>query len=170
MMIKIIGAILVIGGCGSVGAMICGAYRTEERVLKLLLSALDYMQCELQYRLMPLPDLCRRVGAASSGQIKSIFVSLASELEDQVSPDVERCMDHVLCLRKDLPKRSRCVLEELGVSMGRFDLDGQIKGLEAARQACRRSLEELTQNKAVRLRNCQTLALCAGAAIAILFI
>ena len=58
----------------------------------------------------------------------------------------------------------------LGRWLGRFDLDGQLKGLDAVRQECRRHLEELNNNREVRLRSYQTLGLCAGAAIAILFI
>lgn len=170
MNIRIAGAILVILGCGSVGFMIAASYRTEEKVLRQLLGALDFMQCELQYRLTPLPDLCRNVGGASAGHIRTVFISLAAELEDQISPDVERCMDHVLSVYKELPRLSRQALELLGRSLGRFDLEGQLKGLEAARQECRRCIEELTKNKTVRLRSYQTLGLCAGAAMAILFI
>lgn len=170
MTIRIMGALLVILGCGGVGFMVAASYRTEERVLRQLLNALDYMQCELQYRLTPLPELCRKVGTAAAGQIREVFLSLAAELEDQISPNVERCMSHALLRCRELPKYTRQVLELIGVSMGRFDLDGQLKGLEAGRRECRRGLEELASNKAVRLRSYQTLALCAGAAIAILFI
>ena len=58
----------------------------------------------------------------------------------------------------------------LGKSIGRFDMDGQIKGLEAVRQDCRRRLDELSKDRDTRLRSYQTLGLCAGAALAILFI
>jgi hypothetical protein len=54
--------------------------------------------------------------------------------------------------------------------MGKFDIDGQINGLEAVRSLCRRMLDELTSGREVRLRNYQTLGLCAGAALVILFI
>ena len=170
MSIRILGAILVILGCGSFGFLIAAAHRREERVLQQLLSALDYMQCELQYRLTPLPDLCRQTAANHYGIIKTAFHSLATELEDQISPDVERCMNAVLGKLKDVPKLTREALVLLGGSLGRFDLDGQLNGLEAARQTCRRGLEELRRDKPVRLRSYQTLGLCAGAALAILFI
>lgn len=170
MSIRIAGAILVIVGCGSFGFLIAAAHRREETILRQLLTALDYMQCELQYRLTPLPELCRQVAAGYSGAVRSVFFLLATELEDQISPDVERCMEHVLSKLKDLPKLTREAMELLGRSLGRFDLDGQLKGLEAVRQECRRNLEALAQNRDVRLRSYQTLGLCAGAALAILFI
>lgn len=157
-------------GCGGFGLKIAAAQRAEERTLRNLISVLDYMECELQYRLTPLPDLCRQSAAESSGCIRLIFSNLANELEDQISPDVERCMNAALCNVKGVPKRVMDNFVLLGSSLGRFDMNGQLKGLEAVRKECRRTLEAVTRNQDVRLRSYQTLGLCAGAAIAILFI
>lgn len=170
MNIRILGAILVILGCGSFGFLIAASHRREVRVLRQLLAALDFMQCELQYRLTPLPDLCRQAATAHHGIIRNVFHLLAAELEDQISPDVERCMHAVLLKLKDIPKQTREVMVLLGRSLGRFDLEGQLNGLEAARQECRGFLEALTRDQSVRLRSYQTLGLCAGAALVILFI
>jgi hypothetical protein len=54
--------------------------------------------------------------------------------------------------------------------LGIFDLPGQLKGLEEAQQVCQRALEQLEKGQAARLRSYQTLALCAGAALTILFL
>ena len=62
------------------------------------------------------------------------------------------------------------ILSELGESLGRFDLPGQLKGLEAVRRKCLMELEALGRNRTERLRCYQTLGLCAGAALVILFI
>ena len=170
MNIKIIGAILVIAGCGGFGFKLAATHLREESSLRQLISALDYMACELQYRLTPLPQLCRQAGQESKGIISYVFLALSEELEGQISPDAERCMSAALCRVKDLPGLSRNAIESLGHSLGRFDIEGQLKGLEAVRQECRRNLELLNQNRETRLRSYQTLGLCAGAAIAILFI
>ena len=170
MELRILGAVRVFAGCGSVGFLIAAGYRLEERTLRQLLSALDFMQCELQYRLTPLPELCRKVGAAAEGYVRAFFLSLAIALEDQIRPDVERCVSHGLAEVPKMPALSAEVIKQLGVSLGRFDLNGQIRGLEAARTSCRSSLERLTKDKSLRLRSYQTLGLCTGAALAILFI
>ena len=170
MIFKWIGAALVIAGCGGFGYRIASAHIREEKTLRQLVGILDYMECELQYRLTPLPTLCRQAAAEGKGVLSSFFLSLAIELEDQVSPDVERCMIAALSKVKEIPSLAREALEMLGRSLGRFDIEGQLKGLEAVRQECRRNLEDLNQNRDVRLRNYQTLGLCAGAAIVILFI
>ncbi len=170
MSIKILGAVLVIAGCGGFGFQIASMYLKEEKTLRQLIGLLDYMECELQYRLTPLPDLCRQAARESSGVLRSIFLTLTQELEDQISPDVEHCISAALAKVKKIPKSTFEALEMLGSSLGRFDLEGQLKGLEAVRQECRRKLLQMTDNKDVRLRSYQTLGLCAGAALAILFV
>lgn len=168
MIFKVIGACLIVLGCGSFGVMIAASHKREYATLKKLISALDYMECELQYRMSALPDLCRQTAAECDGVLRQIFTSLALELEDQISPDAQRCMKMVLSKTKNVPVQTAQCLQQLGNSLGRFDLRGQLKGLESARQECRMRLNKLTENADVRLRSYQTLGLCAGAALVIL--
>lgn len=170
MNIKLFGAILIIAACGGFGFKLVSSYKYEERTLRQLTGALDFMSCELQYRLTPLPALCRQTAAECKGVLSELFLSLAIELEDQISPDVNRCMLSAIAKLKGLPQQAKDNLELLGRSLGRFDLDGQLKGLEAVRQSCRGCIENMNQNKDIRLRGYQTLALCTGAALVILFI
>lgn len=168
MILKIFGVVLVIAGCGGVGFRIAANHRNEEKALRKLISVLDYMECELQYRLTPFPQLCRQ--AAKEFAPLPIFLNLALEMEAQVSPDIACCMRSVLEKAKNIPPVTRQALELLGRSVGRFDLSGQLKGLESVRQECRRNLALLGENRENRLRSYQTLGLCAGAALAILLI
>lgn len=167
---KWIGAVLVICACGGAGSAIAAASRREEGTLRQLLAALDYMECELQYHLTPLPDLCRQAGQESRGEVRRVLLELASQLDSQIAPDVHCCMRGALAYCEGLPRRLRVAFEQMGTSLGRFDLEGQVKGLEAVRVHCRRELDSLSQNRDTRLRSYQTLGLCAGAALAILFV
>lgn len=168
MIFRWLGACLIVVGCGGFGLIIASSYRKEMTTLKRLIAALDYMECELQFRMSALPDLCRQTAAESDGILKKIFHSLAAELEDQISPDVQQCMQSVLARTKNVPVQTSQCLSQLGNSLGRFDLQGQIKGLEAARRECRVKLNKMTVNADVRIRSYQTLGLCAGAALVIL--
>lgn len=170
MTLEILGAVFVITACGSVGFKIAAAYRREERTLRNLIMILDYMECELQYRMTPLPALCRQASAESGGVLSNLFLQLSAELEDQISPDVDRCMHAALNKVTNIPRITLEALKRLGHSLGRFDMDGQLRGLESVRQDCRRNLKQLEQNGDTRLRSYQTLGLCAGAAMVILFI
>lgn len=169
-MIRWIGAMLIIGGCGTLGFAMAAAQRKEEAALRQMIQALDHMQCELQYRLTPLPELCRKAGSETKGCVGQILRKLSDELEHQISPDVSSCMYAAMLSSPDLPRRVHRGFQLLGGSLGSFDVEGQIRGLEAVQDYCRRESDEMASNRDSRLRSYQTLGLCAGAALAILFI
>ncbi len=168
--LKVLGMIFVLAGCGGFGFRLAYSHIREERSLRTLIRILDYMECELQYHMTPLPDLCKQAAAECDGMLQRAFYLLATGMEDRISPNVEQCMTLALSSVKDMPRLTSSAMDLLGKSLGRFDMDGQLKGLESVRQECRRNLNELMQNRDVRLRNYQTLGLCAGAALAILLI
>ena len=167
---KWIGAILVFVGCGYFGFRTAALYLNEEKSLRKLISVLDYMSCEIQYKMTPLPDLCRQASAETSGTLRKLFWCFAEELDGQISPNVKTCMNAAISKCRTIPDITRKCILQLGASMGRFDLSGQIQALEAVRLQCRKHLSKLEEGKEMRLRSYQTLGLCAGAALVILFI
>lgn len=167
---KWMGALLVIIGCGSVGFTAAANHRREEKMLGQLLDVLQFMESELQYRLTPLPELCRQAAMTVKDTLRSIFLAYVSELEAQISPDASSCMHAAIGCSREVPSSVRAVFLQLGQTLGRFDLPGQLQGLECAKEACRTHLKELEKNRDERLRGYQTLGLCAGAALVILFI
>lgn len=167
---KWFGAVLILLGCGGFGFSMAAAHRREEGELRQLIRVLNFMECELQYRLTPLPELCRQAGNDVKGTVREVFLNMARELDWQASPDAVSCMRAALRRSHELPRQTREILLQLGQTLGRFDLPGQLQGLEEARAACRMQLEELGKNRESRLRSYQTLGLCVGAALVILFL
>ena len=170
MTLKLIGATMIIVGCGGFGFILVMRHKYEVRTLRQLCSMLDYISCELQYHLTPLPELCRRIANIYSGCLGDVFSELAIELERQISPNVSLCMNAVLKMHDTVPPLTQNSLRKLGKSLGHFDLDGQLKGIESVKIESQQQLETYSKNQDIRLRSYQTLALCAGAAMAILFI
>ena len=70
----------------------------------------------------------------------------------------------------EIPARVRRLLVQLGHTLGRFDLPGQLQGIQAVRKRCEESLASVQKNRDDRLRSYQTLGICAGAALAIILI
>ncbi len=167
---KLIGAAIILLACGSIGYGIRRAHCREINTMKLFISALDYMECELQFRMYPLPELCRLTANECEGCLQRFFSMLANELEDQISPDVKKCVCAVLSRIQDIPLSTAEAISMMGKSMGRFDLEGQLKGLESVRSECRVKLGKLMGSSEARVRSYQTLGLCAGAAIIILLV
>lgn len=170
MMIKWIGAICVLAACGGFGFQIAASHKREVVALRQMLRVINYIECELQYRLTPLPDLCRNAAQECTGSMKALFQQLSNELEEQISPNVSSCMQAALSVTERLPKQTTEILVQLGESLGKFDLNGQLRGLEVIRAECDRHLDALLENQDVRVRSYKTLGLCAGAALVILFI
>ena len=168
MMLKWIGAILILISTGGFGFMLATNHKKEMAALKRLMNVLDYMECELQFRMYALPNLCRNAALETEGILRRVFQLLANELEEQISPDVKRCMQSVLARVSNLPPQTAECLKYLGDILGRFDLEGQLKGLNGVRQECQGRLNRLLGNADVRIRSYQTLGLCAGAALVIL--
>lgn len=167
---KWIGAILIICGCALIGFSMSAAYRREERLLRQLLVAIAHMIRELQYRVTPLPDLCMQVSREQPGYVSKLFGNLAKELQMQVSPDVQSCLAAAAASAGQMPPKMQEAVCILGASLGRFDLEGQLQGLESVQVFCKDRLEEMSAGREVRLRSYQTLGLCAGAALAILLV
>ena len=166
---KLIGSVFVIISCAGFGFITASEHYREVKSLKNLVDCLNYMEWELKYRMTHLPDLCNDITNQFGGIIKSIFKDLAESFDMQSEPDAQHCMERILSNRKDVPSYTKTALYYLGRSLGKFDLEGQIKGIHSVRVECVRNLEHLQNNQAVRIRSYKTLGLCAGAAIAILF-
>lgn len=166
---KLIGAILVIAGFGCVGYIIVATHKKTVKLMQQLIAVFEYMECELAYRMTPLPELFRKI-SDDCGPLKQFFSVLADELEDQISPDVTCCVDAALTQVNDIPELVRRGVVEFGKNAGCFDVDGQIKGIVSVKESCISLLSAYTRDQDIRLRNYQALALCAGAAVVILLL
>lgn len=167
---KWVGAVLILVGCGGFGCSIVAGVKKEERELNRLIGLLGFMESQLQYRLTPLPELCHQAGKNVGGSVGEVFCNLSRELQWQSAPDAAGCMAAALRRNHDLPPTLRQMLLTLGITLGRFDLDGQLKDLEEIRTSCREQMEYLRRDQDNRFRSYRTLGLCAGAALAILLL
>ena len=167
---KWIGAVLVIVGCGGFGFSLAATQLREESNLRQLIRMLKFMERELRYRLTPLPQLCRQASGEGKGAVRDVMKQLATELERQEQPDVSSCMRMAMERSGELSRRMRRLLSRLGRCLGRFDIEGQLEGLEEILDACREQLKDLQSEKRTRLKSYRTLGLCTGAALVILFL
>ena len=167
---RIIGAILVVAASSAVGFRIAAGHRRETKVLLQLIRGLEFMECELEYRLTSLPELCRITAMQLEEPLRAFFISLEKELQRQISADAYCCMNAAVQTAEQLPESMKCNLQLLGKTLGRFDLQGQLSGIASVKQLCKRDLDGLQNNQELRLRSYRTLGICAGVALVILFI
>ncbi len=167
---KLIGAALIVLACSGFGFYIAANHKKEVNYLQKLAAIIEFIEWELEYRLTPLPQVCSSIAEKTRLCFSGVFKNLADELTHQISPDVTTCMRNVLMMHKDIPEITRKYLEILGDSLGEYNVEGQLKSLAQLRKLLNKKLEELTNNQVQRLRCYQTLGVCAGAALAILFV
>lgn len=167
---KWIGAILIIASCSGCGFAIAAGKRREESLICQLMGILQFMETELQYRLTPLPELCRMAAGEAKGVLRIVFLNLYRELSWQKLPDAGSCMYAAIQRSGEIPPRVRRLLVQLGHTLGRFDLPGQLQGIQSIRKRCEDSLGSIRKNRDERLRSYQTLGVCAGAALAIILL
>lgn len=168
-MIRLLGAAVLLAGCGGFGFSLGASNRREARELRQVKKAVQEMEWELKYRMTELPELCGLVAAAAGGQVGKVFASLAEKLTLGEVEDLSGSFQGILA-NLELTRPCRKNLRLLGSSLGRYDLEGQLLGLEAVRHQCEKDLLSLEEGGRQRIRSYQTLTLCAGAALAILLL
>lgn len=168
-MLRFFGVAAVIAGCGGFGLSLAASCRKEISMLRKLISAIQEMEWELKYRMTELPELCEEAGNAATGMIREIFFEMAGKLKRREVADLSAAFISLIN-QKGLPRRVKGNMKQLAQCLGRYDLDGQLQGLESVRIQCRKDLQELETDGVQYLRSYQTLALCAGVALSILLI
>ena len=167
---KWIGAILIMASCSGCGFAIAAGKRREEQLLYQLIGILQFLETDLQYRLTPLPELCRLAAGETRGILRTVFLNLYRELKWQKLPDAGSCMYAAIQRSGEIPPKVRRLLVQLGHTLGRFDLPGQLQGIQSVRKRSEETLDAIRKNRDERLRSYQTLGICAGAALAIILI
>lgn len=170
MNIRLIGAVLIVLSCGGFGFCVAASYRRELALLRSMVYMTELMQCELSFRVLPLPELCRQVGKKVGGTVGTVLKQLSLELERQIRPDAVSCMHCVLSEMKDIPVSVRRLFIKIGATLGQYDLSGQLQGLNTVRESCTSVIQRLEKNRDNRLRTYQTLGVCAGTALVIILI
>lgn len=170
MMLRLFGAALIVASCSGFGFYIAARYKKEVFCLRKLSAIIQFIEWELEYRLTPLPQVCSSIADKTRFYFSAVFRDLGNALSFQISPDVAMCMHNILLSQNDIPRLSRHYLEILGETLGEYDVDGQLKSLAQLRQSINNHLDEMKEGQKERLRCYQTLGVCAGAALAILFV
>lgn len=81
MLIKTVGAVLVLTSATAIGSLFAMQVKEQERWLKDIKMALFLLMGELEYHQRPLPEALKQTGKRHEGRMKEFFISTAEELE-----------------------------------------------------------------------------------------
>lgn len=125
-MLKILGVLLVWGGCTLCGAQACSALSRRVRTLEEIGQGLAVMERELALNATALPELLEQLSKAENGSGESLFSLCRTELEkgNSFSSSWAAALDN-----SGLNRRDRQLLSSLARLLGRYDAKGQVQAL-----------------------------------------
>lgn len=169
-MIRWMGAIIVIVACGCCGFSMARNYGELEHCLRQLISAMELMHCQMEYRLTTLPELCRILPSACSGIVGKVFSDLGQELERQETMDISLCMEEALLINPKLPTQCARSLRRLSRTLGQADLQLQLQGITTEMERLKAVLQQVSAERPGRVKSYRALGLCGGIALAIVLL
>ncbi len=130
-MIKIIGALFLIGGATVIGVYASNELSIRARVLGEFLSALDIMRSEIGNCLTPVAELMEKLAAEVSPPLGTLFSACAKEKrekpENPFSLIWAKNLSHAEYLK--LRPNEKDILRELGSILGRYSAEEQVNAI-----------------------------------------
>ncbi len=135
-MLKLLGALLVIGGGAWVGLSAAGELSRRAKALDAWAGALALMENELSFRLPAMPELVKRLSQSARPPAREVFLDLQKGLERLGEASFEELWRGALSSHAGaLNGEEKDVLKGLGAVLGRYGWEDQCRSLEAARRA-----------------------------------
>jgi stage III sporulation protein AB len=169
-LLKIIGSVLVIGCCTILGYSASGRTKQRIKALRGLLSALTLMKSEICDLLTPMPELLKLLSQQVSAPASLLFSNCHSFMFEGGSRSFRDSWRRAVLETRDLCLLSEEeeVLCELGVSLGRYNIEEQRKAIEKAEKRLELFLELEEKDKKDRSKINTVLGLGTGVTLAIL--
>lgn len=125
-MLKMLGVLLVWGGCGLWGARACAVLGRRVRALEEIGQGLEVMEREIALNAAALPELLEQLANEEVGTEKNLFSVCRAELEK--GKDFTASWAEAL-ENSGLSRRDKQLLSGLSRLLGRYDAAGQVQAL-----------------------------------------
>ncbi|MGQ9498693.1 MAG: stage III sporulation protein SpoIIIAB [Desulfotomaculales bacterium] len=167
-MLKLLGALLVVGSGGAAGLLVARSYARRPEELRALQGALALLSTEISFALTPLPDALMQVARRADPRVAGLFCETATSLQNRNGETVEEAWAKALdrfAARSALRDEDVAAVAELGAVLGASDCEDQARHLvlvvERLKMQGLRAEEEASKN----VRLWRYLGFCAGAAM-----
>lgn len=169
-MLRCIGAIMVVGAAGGFGLTKALQYAKQVRLLKDFIAAVEILNCELNYTMLPLSKLFQTTSERLSGSCSHFFAALSSQIECGTPRmrAAQTAMNETRGLT--LPNDATMAILELCGGLGRYDMDGENRMLRLTGQRLKSALERTESEKKPLAKSYASLGFCSGIALIILML
>ena len=134
-MIKVLGAVLVWGGCALCGMRAAQQVRRRVRFLEDMGQALEMLERELSLNRVAVPELLERLSDRATYQGRTVFCSCKADIEkgNSFTYAWEKALEQA-----GVKEEERTLLSCLAQVLGRYDAQGQERAVEHLRQELER--------------------------------
>lgn len=168
-MIRWFGFILVVSGASAAGIFMSHSVQRKAEICTELISALEFMRGEIEFRLTPLGEICNHLGLVCKKPLGQVFSFVADALKSAPGRPSGVQMRRAL-QRQPLPEEAKVVLTELFDSCGKQDVLSQLRAIDLAERRMQLTLDVLQKEKNERCRTYRMIGICAGLAVAVILI
>jgi len=126
-MLRLIGALLVIGATGTFGLSSMRRMSRRVRTLRTLITALETMKSEICDRMIPLPELIDFLAAETASPVDQFFLRLREEMGNLGTERFSYIWSEAVVQTSELAllEHEAQTLSDLGKSLGRYDIEDQ---------------------------------------------
>lgn len=124
-MLHILGNSLIFVGMSMLGWRYAAGLRARASVLRAFLSAVECLERELSFALMPVEQLLRTLSAGRAGEVQGFFARCAEEFANRQEERLDDIWRATLPSLRSLTEEDRRLIGEIGTVLGRYDGDSQ---------------------------------------------
>jgi stage III sporulation protein AB len=172
-LLKLLGALFIVAGCGAAGWQAAGNLARRPQELRAAQVALSILETEIGFGASPLPSALRRAASAVEGRIGSLLAGAALRLErgEGVTPGDALGRS----LREAEPETALRpadteILLALGAVLGASDRRDQARHLTLARERLAAAEERAAAERVRYERVCKYMGVLAGCVLALLML
>jgi stage III sporulation protein AB len=172
-MIKLLGSILIITGCGYLGFKISRVYIKRTELFRFLQNGLNLLETEINYSATPLPIALDSVGKKINKICRPLFIRSAAALREKKGIIAsEAWAEGVAALSIEVPltEEEKDFLILFGHGLGGSDKEEQLKNIELAKKQLYLASKTAEEEQAKNQRMWQYMGVCLGAFIALILI
>ncbi|WP_058485258.1 stage III sporulation protein SpoIIIAB [Defluviitalea phaphyphila] len=170
-MIKLIGALLIIGGSTFIGFLIDKLERYRMNDLKNLQRALIFLKGEIDYMITPLPVAMEQVGNRIGDNIGQIFIYAGKQMMKKTGYTVTEIWKESVNSHIDntyLSKEDKNILLSLGNALGYLDKEMQKNNIDLSILYLKEEIKRLDMHHQKNGRLYRSLGILGGLLIVIL--
>lgn len=171
-MLRIIGAVMICGGCTMIGVSAANRLAVRLRVMNAWVSAIDFMRAEIEFLLTPITELLDKCIQSANPHIKRFFEDCRRRLDEDADMSFSQAWQSALEDAEYLELNSvgLQILEDLGNTLGKYQTSEQIGRLENLSRAMLGRAQAAEQEKTKLGKLYGSLGVACGIALIIVFI